>query len=328
MKNSFFCLILFLFLLVSMAKAEVFTSVDGYKFEVNLKPQKTSIMLGEPTFIDFEIKNLSDVDLGVLWGGDYRNEFGRPDSFEVKVFDADLQIVPKPKTMNFGGLSTFQKCPIGQIYLFRLYLPHWATIEKIGDYQIQIEKGLVVKKYDLKNMRFDNLPAEIPVKLVTKLNVIAADFAKMGEIIDTIGKDLIEGDDTAENLAPFIKDVRIIKYLAQAIEKNYWLMHHLAKFNDDSALNAIVSRINDEDQEVRRNISVTLAMSVHPKASVYLLQMRNDKYYAIRLDVIHYLGKTKTAESTQILKEMLSDENELNRNEAKRYLAEREEKLK
>lgn len=328
MKNCFLCLILFLFLLVSMSKAEVFTSADGYKFDVNLKPQKTSIMLGEPVFIDFEVKNLSDVDLGVLWGGDYRNEFGRPDSFDVKVYDADFQIVIKPETNTFGGLSTFQKSPVGQSYIFRLYLPHWATIEKTGDYQIQIGKGLVVKKYDPKNMTFDNLPAEIPIKLITKINVIAPDFEKMGEIIDTIGKDLIKGDDTAQRLAPFIYDERIIKYLAQAVETNYWLMRHLAKFNNDTALNAIVSRIDDDDQETRRNVSITLASSLHPKAAYFLLQMRNDKFYAIRLDVIHYLGKTKTANSTQILKEMMNDENESNRNEVKRYLNERGKKMK
>lgn len=150
----------------------------------------------------------------------------------------------------------------------------------------------------------------------------------MGEAIDSIGAKLIEGDEAAEKLAPFIKDDRFIKYLAQAIQKNEWLMRHLAKFKDDRALNAIVSRIGDENQEVRRNVSVTLALSVHPKAFVYLLKMRNDNFYAIRLDVTHFLGKTKTAESTKLLKEMMSDENEQNRNEAKRYLLERGEKLK
>ena len=313
--------------MISSVNAKVFTTSDGYKFEVNLKLQKDSIMLGEPTFMDFEVKNLSDVDLGVLWGGDYRNEFGRPESFDVKFIGANGQIIPKPTTYNFGGFSSFGKMPVGQIYDFRLYLPHWAMIEKIGEYQIQIEKGLVIRKYDLKDMRFDNLPPEIPVKLTAKINVVASNYNKMGEVIDEIGKKLVERDDTAERLAPFIKDERIIKYLAQAIEKNEWLLRHLAKFNDDEALKAIVSRINDENQEVRRNVSVTLALSVHPKAASYLLQMRNDKFYAIRLDVIHYLGKTKTADSTKLLKEMLNDENEQNRNEAKRYLMERGEKL-
>lgn len=315
--------IVFVFLLIVSAKAEVYTSSDGHRFEVNLNLQKNSIMLGEPIYMDFEVKNLSSVDLGILYGGDYRNEFARPDSFDIKLLDASLQIVPKPKSWNMGGMSSFQKCPAGQSHTFRLYLPHWAMIQKIGDYQIQIEKDLVVKKYDLNNRNFDNLQKGIPIKLTAKMNVIASNYQKMGEVIDAIGAKLVEGDDTAERLAPFIKDERIIKYLAQAIQKNEWLMRHLAKFNDDRALKAIVSRINDKEQEVRRHVSVSLALSVHPKASVYLLKMRNDTYSAIRLDVIHYLGKTKTAKSTQILKEMMNDENEQNRNEAKRYLTER-----
>lgn len=319
---------LFVFLLILSAEAEVFTSPDGFQFAVELKFQKSTIMLGEPIYIDFEVKNLSDVDLGVLWGGDYRNEFGRPESFDVKVIDRSGQIVPKPKLYNFGGLSAFQKSPVGKSFNFRLYLPHWATIEKTGEYKIEIEKSLVVRKYVPNNMKFEGSPQTNPVKLNGELSVVAADDKKMGEIIDQIGKALIEGSDTAERLAPFIKDDRIIKYLAQAIEKNVWLMRHLAKFNDDGALRAIVSRIGDADQEVRRNVSVSLALSVHPQAPDYLLQMRRDKYYAIRLDVIHFLGKTKTAASTKLLREMLRDENKLNSDEAKRYLQERGEKLK
>ena len=326
MKNKFY-LILCVFLVVTSAKAEVFTSADGYKFEVNLYLQKDSVMLGEPIYMDFDVKNLSDVDLGVLYGGDYRNEFGRPDSFDVKVIDSKGEIVPKPKTITFGGLIGFQKSPVGQSFNFRLYLSHWATFEKIGDYKIQIEKSLVVKKYDLKNMSFDDSQEGIPVKLTALIKVVSSNFQKMGVVVDTIGRQIVEGNNTADKLVPFIKDARIIKYLALAIKKNQWLMRYLAKFNDNRALNAIVGRIKDEKQEIRRNVSVALSLSVHPKAEVYLLQMRTDKYYAIRLDVVHYLGKTKTLKSTKLLKEMMNDENEQVGNEAKRYLTERGEKL-
>ena len=321
-----FCLILFVGLLSISAGAEVFTSPDGYKFGVELNLQKSSVMLGEPTFVDFEVKNLSDVELGVLWGGDYRNEFGRPESFNVKIIDSKGEVLPKPKLYNFGGLSGFQKIEVGKTFNFRLYLPHWATLEKTGKYKIEIEKNLVVRKYERDKMKFEVSPQTNTIKLNGEFSVVAADYIKMGEVIDEIGKKVVERDDTAERLVPFINDFRIIKYLAQAIEKNIWLMRHLAKFNDDRALNAIVSRLKDEDQETRRNVSVSLALSVHPKAASYLLQMRFDKFYAIRLDVIHYLGRTKTAESTKLLYEMLNDENKQNSGEAKRYLLERGEK--
>lgn len=329
MKNNRLYFILFILLLASAARAEIYTTGDGYKFEVNLKPQKSAIMLGEPIFIDFEIKNLSDVDLGVLIGGDYQNEFSKPESFNVKAFDSKGKIVPSPKiwTMGGGGMSMFQKSPVGKSYNFRMYLPHWATFEKTGKYEIRVEKGLVVKKYDLNITPDDVRNKGVPVKVNAWVKVVKADYKKMGEIIDAIGAQVVARDDTAERLAPFITDVRIIKYLAEAIKKNSWLLYQLAKFNDDRALNAILSRIDDEADQVRRNVSVSLSRSVNPKAQIYLLQMRNDKSWSIRLDVVHFLGKIKTDESTKILREMLTDEHDWVSRESKRYLLERGEKL-
>lgn len=328
MKYKRLFLVLLVFLLAPAAKAEVYTSPDGYKFEVNLKPQKSAIMLGEPVYIDFEVKNLSDVELGVLIGGDYQNEFTKPESFDVKAIDSNGKVVPAPKilSMGGGGMSGFQKSPVGKSYNFRLYLPHWATFEKIGKYKIQVEKGLVVKKFNLDITLDDMRNKGIPVKVNAQIKVVRANFQKMGEIIDETGKQLVAGDYTAERLAPFILDERIIKYLAEAIKKNEWLLRHLAKFNSADALEAIVSRIDDENQEVRRNVSISLALSVHPKAKIYLLQMRDDKFAAIRLDVVHFLGKTRTDESTKILKEMMTDEDKWVKLESIRYLTERGEK--
>lgn len=324
MKNSFY-IILCVFLLIASVKAEIYTSVDGYKFEVNLSLQKNSIMLGEPIYMDFDVTNLSEQDLGVLWGGDYRNEFGRPDSFKVEIVNSNGEIIPKLKTFTKGGGLIFRKTVVGENFNFRLYLPHWATIEKIGDYKISVKKKLVVKRYDLKNSNAFDSSNGIPVELTTQIKVVPSNYNKMGEVVDKIGKQLVEGEDTAQKLVPFIKDERIIKYLIAAVEKNHWLMRNLSKFDDDTALNAILSKINNSRDEVRRNVSISLSLSVHPKASNHLLQMRNDKTAAIRLDVVHFLGKTKTTESTRILKEMLNDEDKWVKDESKRYLTERSE---
>lgn len=322
--------VLFLLALVSSSKAEVFTSIDGHKFEVNLNLQKDSIMLGEPIYMDFEVKNLSNVDLGILYGGDYRNEFARPDNFNINVFDENGQIIPKPKTMTMGGMIGFQKCLGGGSHNIRLYLPHWGTFERTGRYRIEVKKKLVVKGYELTPISATDLQegSGIPVNLFAQLKVVPADYRKMGTIIDAIGKRVVDRDDTSERLVPFINDARIIKYLALAIRKNQWLIRHLAKFNDDQALDAILSRISDQDREVRRNVSVSLSKSIHPNSKTHLLQMRNDEYFAIRLDVVHYLGKVRTKDSTKILKKMMNDENkDWVGNEAKRYLRERGEKV-
>ncbi len=284
-------------------------------------------MLGEPIYMDFDVKNLSNVELGVLWDGDYRNEFGRPDSFNVKVINSKGETLQKTQTLGMGGLMGFQKITVGGNFNFRLYLPHWAKIEKTGDYKIEIEKSLIVKKYDRKIENMPNSKNGILVKVTSQINVNPSNYQKMGEVIDEIGEQLIKKDDTAERLVPFIEDERIIKYLIEAIENNHWLMRHLAKFNNDLALNALLSKINDDSEDVRRNVSITLASSVHSKATIYLLKMRNDKFYPIRLDVVHFLGKSKTTESTKILKEMIKDEDKLVSEESIRYLTERGEKL-
>ena len=327
MKSCFIFAFLLIFLLLSEAMAEIYTSPDGHNFAVNLQFPKTTIMLGEPIYFDFEIENLSDVALGAVFGGDYRNEFGRPDSFDVKIIDEEGGILIKPKTWTFGGIINVRKIEVNQKFDFRLYLPHWATIEKVGSYKVQVEKDLIVRKYDEKNHSQMYSQKVSPIKLNATINFVSSDYQKMGVIIDEIGKQLVTRDETAQKLAPFINGTRIIKYLIEAVEKDHWLMSHLSKFNDDWAFNAIVSKIKDERDEVRRNVSISLSLSVHPQAFTYLLKMRNDIFAPIRLDVVHYLGKTKTKESTKLLKEMVNDEDKWVRDEARRYLTERGEKL-
>ncbi len=320
-------LFVFYFLLFILpAYAAIYTSPDGYRFEVNIRLQKPVIMLGEPSYLDFEIKNLSAVDLGVLEGGDYRNEFGRPESFDVKIFDSKKRQLEKPATFTMGGLSSFQKATVGGVKIIRLYLPHWGKIEHTGRYTIVISKGLNIRKYpDNFKPEYTDEP-KVNVLLTAKLNVIAADYQRMGSVVEEIGHGLASRDLTAEKLVPFINDPRIVPYLSVAIDKNHFLMHNLARFNTDEALNAIIKNIDSDDEQVRRSVSLALSLSVHPKAISYLLKMRTDKSYAIRLDVVHFLGKIKSAESTEILRSMVNDENQqFVGKEARRYLAERGE---
>jgi hypothetical protein len=314
-------------LLPVYAGAEIYTTPEGYKFEVNLILGKSEFMLGEPVYMDFEVKNLSDEDLGIVEGGDYRNLFGRPESFSVRVIDANGALVPKPDArFNMGGLSGFFKIPAMNKRITRLYLPHWATFEKTGSYTIFCEKNLIVRRYEKDNSAFYHSTGT-PVKVSAKIKVVHPNAQKMGEIIDTLGGKMVAGDETAKKLLPFVEDRRVIKYFAETIRKDVWVMRALAKFNDDEALEAILSRKDDAEDEVRRNVSVALSLSVHPQATGHLLAMRHDRFFPIRLDVVHFLGKTKTEEATRILKEMTQDENDWVRNESKRYLQERGEKL-
>ena len=326
MKAPFLPVMILCIILVTSAKAQkAYVSSDGYPFEVNLKLQKDTIMLGEPTYMDFEIKNLSVVDLGVAVGGDYRNEYGRPESFDVTVVDPHGMVLPKSRLMTMGGLWGFQKAPIGGSYDIRLYLSHWADIQQIGKYKILVKKELNVRKYSSDSTSALSAKDPVLINIESSITVVSPDYEKMGEVLNSLGERLIARDDTSERLVPFVMDDRIIGYLAEAIKKTPSLIRYLAKFNDDRALNAILSRRSDTDAEVRRNVSVALSLSVHPTSKIYLLKMRTDKNVGIRLDIVHYLGKTKTAESTRILIEMINDEDKRIGSEVRRYLKERGE---
>jgi HEAT repeat protein len=73
---------------------------------------------------------------------------------------------------------------------------------------------------------------------------------------------------------------------------------------------------------------VALSRSPHPEATKLLLSLWQDPYYAVRIDVLHALGKMDSAESLELLRKMSTDTNETVRNEALRYLKLRMEKPK
>ena len=56
-------------------------TVDEKLIEVNLVPDKSTVMLGEPVYLSFVVENNSDHDLQVIVDGDYRNALGRPETF-------------------------------------------------------------------------------------------------------------------------------------------------------------------------------------------------------------------------------------------------------
>src|SRR5262249_8320894 len=50
---------------------------------VSLVPDQTEIMVGEPVYLSFTVRNLTWSSMRTIQGGDYRNKFGRPESYSV-----------------------------------------------------------------------------------------------------------------------------------------------------------------------------------------------------------------------------------------------------
>lgn len=335
--------LIMIFVFTAIADAEIYTTIDGYQVEIKLAPDKSEITSDEPMWFSLEIKNLSAVDLGFVQGGDYRNEFGRPDSFSIEAKDEFGTLAKKVESkFNMGGLVGFTKVPVGEKKVIRFLTSHWFNFERAGFYTIFCKKELAIKKYDSANTENFYKAAVIAIEAKTKIAVTANNFEMTGKVIEKFGQDLFvdpsEKSIEALKALTFINDERVIKYFVKIAglvsetnnkfyDYRFYAFRPLAKFNNKDAFEAIIKQINSPNDEIRREVAISLSNSPYPQAENFLLTMRNDKSDAVRLDVVHYLGKTKTSKSTAILKSMLNDNFEWVRKEAKRYLQERAEKV-
>ncbi len=352
-----FALILFLILAAfvtqtSRVTCETYT-VDGFEIRTRLVPDKTSIMLGEPVHVSFVVENHSHQDLQVLVGGDYRNALGRPESFTVTVQGEGNRHVPQPDAgYGMGGLLGPEKIPAGGNYAFRLFLPHWATFQEVGNYTMTASRILSLRKHSSKLWNLMERGIQVETEASTKFRVVPLDEAKMGNIIDRFGSAMfgtyiskceIEGLDDAmvrEYISKFvnkpteafraldyIQDERAIPYFLKALEPNSLglgssALRALSKFNNESAFMALRNVLETEgaDNNIYRSAAGALAMSPHPEAIPYLLSKRRHPYEWVRMEVLHALGEMQPEKAIPILQEMTHDESERVSAEAKRYL--------
>src|SRR5688500_10405772 len=216
MSRYFFPLLLGVLMLGSLCgsvSGQTYTTFDGHNFKVSVKPDKETIMLGETTFLSFEVRNLSDKELSFGDGGDYRNNIGRPDSYRVTVVRDDGKPVPQPKVKFWmGGLVGAQSVPINGSYVRKLSLPHWATFEGPGIYNITVSRTLTIAGSDIStDRRKENFPSKaITTTAHTTIKIVETDDAKLGDVINDLGsKMLLETNrDKARNklvLLDFIK---------------------------------------------------------------------------------------------------------------------------
>lgn len=322
MRSCLFYSLCLVFLLISAVKAEVYTTTDGYQFEVLLIPDKSEIMIGEPVYLSFEVRNLSEVDLSFPEGGDYRNRLGRPESYKIQATRIDGKEVPVPKIdMSFGGLvGQYRLKKNDGVKVFRLFLPLWSQFEEIGEYNISCSKYLGITNDEKKpeNLRFSSKDG-ITVAVKTKIKVVKKDAVKLGEIISYWGAELSntstwERSHEALKALEYIDDERIETPLIKAVkdEKDFGAkgsaIRLLAKFNGDDSFNAIISQFKHPTNSIRIDVVKALSVSQYLKAFDYLLKFKDDKDKFVRLAVMQALGRKGTPESIEIINEMLLEE--------------------
>lgn len=316
--------------------------------EVSLVPDKTDVMLGEPTHLSFIVKNKTDRNLQIIVGGDYRNALGRPETFTMTVVGADGIKVPQPATgMSMGGIVGPQKLPASGAYTFRLFLPHWATFAKPGNYTVTAKRILQLKEVSKDNHEFLKETNDVPSEASVQIQIVPLDPVKMGELIESLGKQMLAQVGHSENrettmALKAIQDERVIPYFRAALGTNdYEMKFHaldaLATFNSDLALDGLKEGMktagtnvgntttpalaNQLADNIRHSAGVALSRSPHPDALKFLVEQQNDPYYGVRLDVAHALGsKMNPAEAIPILEKMADDPNEMVSGQAKRYL--------
>jgi len=350
MERSIFVLALLLGMLVvclqaSRVAGETY-SVNDHQIEVGLIPEKSTIMLAEPIYLAFVVRNHSEQDLQVLVGGDYRNALGRPESFTVAVTRMDGKPVTQPSAgPSMGGMFGPKRIPAKGEHTFKLFLPHWATFEEPGDYSIRVRRTLQLSRHTPGRWDMQEKITDVQVQAGAEIKVLPQDRKEMGRIIAQLGDTMLgkrpdEAEPAARSLS-YIHDERVIPYFVKAFETNEYnkkstAIQALSKFNNEQAFqaikkaldtkgadigNATTAEVADQSaRNIRHTAAAALARSPHPQSLPLLLSLRNNPSEAIRITVLHAVGKMKPEQAIPILQEMTQDESQLVSDEAKRYL--------
>lgn len=313
--------------------------------KASVTPEKKEFMLGEPTYFAFTVENPTDKGWGFDVGGDHRNRLGRPDSFEVTVRGADGKTVPQPDSGgNMGGLSWAVKLPTDGTHTFTLFLPHWATFDKPGEYILTVRRKLSLVPLDLSDDERRKVKPEVAsVSASAKIVVTKPDAKKFGDLIDTLGVELLNPQraERATKMLLLIQDERVIPHFVKLsqlprVEPRYAACEGLKKFKTDeafAALKAMTATTGDDlkGSAVNRQLEVSSARAVrhvavsaladcpHPDALPLVWKAVDDENDSVRLTVLHKAFEVKSAEARKIIEKLIEDTDERVRNEAKRY---------
>lgn len=313
-------------LVPSTAEGQNYQTHDGHDFSVSVKAKKPTIMLGETTFLSFEVKNLSDTDLAFGDGGDYRNNIGRPESYRVTVVRDDGKSVPQPKvTMSMGGLYGLQRVPINGSYVRKLFVPHWATFEEPGTYIVTVTRtlGIAGKEPSLKGSMAGETPS-ITTRASTSLTVTKTDNDRLGDVIRETGTRMLKESAARDSLQllEFIKDPRTIEYWIKAVRvysqdptadgfhRFAQTPRVLASYDTPEAWAELRSAMKSKSEGVRLDVADALSSSSNEQSLPLLLSMQDDPYWFVRLRVGQRLDKEKNDAATEVLLKLLNDQNQ------------------
>lgn len=251
-------------------------TAHGHKLEVSLVPEPNTIMVGQPGFLLVAIRNRSDVDLQMVVGGSQRNRLVRPDNHKLSVTDSRGTKVPIIDIGgNLGGISTVVRIPRGKAHHVPLFIPNWVKLKQPGLYTIRCERKLQISKAgpqgDRKAMHGTFTAKPVSIRVSARLAVVAHDSAKMGKVINELGRTLYNTPQSqavkafrALKALTWLEDPRVIPYLVKAIrEKRYTYSYQAAwalkKFTEEQAIAGLKLCVNDRNAVLRKTCAKALA---------------------------------------------------------------------
>ena len=332
-------------------------SAKGARISVALKPNKTTVLLGEPLHISLVVKNVSAQPLQIMVGKDVVPESGNEARFIFSARRSDgLTVLPAPLPLRYVGSIDYMtgpnKIPAHSEYRIERFLPSELMITAPGKYKIFCRKRLEILRPG-KDGGWDQTQKSEFVSTLsqTEITVQPKNAKALGEVIDRLGTVLTaahpdesgvyESVEHAFVELNAINDTRAIKWFVTLLEKRNSTykgeaIQALAKYDSQIAFNAIISALStigadlrdwttatqksDAAQAVRQDAARALAASPYRAALDALYALRRDPNKFIRLQVVHTAGARTSAESTAILMEMVHDRETLVSDEASRYL--------
>jgi len=339
------------------AKRSLHTA-KGTRLHIELIPEKSSILLGEPTFVYLVIHNPSSRPLQVMVGGEQIPESSNKRRFIFSAVRADgLTVVPPALPVHYAGPIDFMtgpnSVPARGEYRFERFLPGELKLTSPGRYTIHCRKQLEILTVP-KDGGWDQKqkPDTISVEVSAVITVRPPDPTALGEVIDKLGKTMTARnpdesgvyDSTMHAFTALcaIPDVRAIPWFVKLLQfrnSSYkgCAVQALAKFDSPVAFRAIQSGLatraadlkdwttdaqrRDAAETVRLDAARAISDSPYPEAQSALFALKADANEFIRLQVVHGAGKRISAESTSVLSEMTHDHSKMIRDEAARYLA-------
>ncbi|MCK4627098.1 MAG: HEAT repeat domain-containing protein, partial [Phycisphaerae bacterium] len=282
--------------------------VKGHTLLAGFVSDKVRCILGEPVFVTFFVRNLSDKPYVFFVGGASRGSV-RDNNFRITAVDGAGKPVKDPHSYrHFGGRGGDVKLKPSQVHTDRLYLGHWCAFDRPGEYKVTCKR--ILNKHRTNQ-------ATVAIEANFTLKVLPANTKQMREVIAELGRKLRRGD--KQNLyeatlaLAAIHNEQVVPHLAASLKRTGWrhkgvAVQALSRFSTDSAAEALCVALKDPDHHLGAAAGKALKQMNKTDFAVDRLLVEFKKGTgADRAAIARALGWTRARRTTKTLVAALAD---------------------